>query len=184
MREAAELGEVFFRDGRALGGNHAGDTRGVAADGVQLPFNEHEGLFAFPDRPGTVEVEDGARFFEEFGFRRVDVLGLAGRVILRRDIKGPGGEGDDAALDVANRNNQPATEATTPAGGVGYAVGSKEEAGLRQGFLAVAFFKKSGDELGVVDGGEADAEVVGDGEVKATLLRPVVLNPFSMDGVF
>ena len=67
LGEATELSEVFFGDRGALSGNDARDADGVAADGIELPFNQNEGVFAFAISAGKVEVEDRARFFEKFG---------------------------------------------------------------------------------------------------------------------
>jgi hypothetical protein len=145
-----------------LGGDRSGDAGGVAADGVELAFDEHERLRVLAGHAGAVEVEDRARLLEELGLGRVDVFRLAGRVVLRGDVELAGGEGDDAALDVADRNHEPAAETAAPAQRVGHAVDAEEQARLREGVLAVALGEQSGDELRIVDGREADAEVVGD----------------------
>ena len=51
---------MFFGDGGALSGDDSGDADGVAADGVELAFDENEGIFSFAIGAGTVEIEDGS----------------------------------------------------------------------------------------------------------------------------
>ena len=58
---------MLFRDGGALGGDRTRDSGRVAADGVELAFDEHErvGVLARHARP--VDVEYGPGFLEQFG---------------------------------------------------------------------------------------------------------------------
>ena len=102
---------------------------------------------------------------------------------MRGDVERARGEGDDAPLDVANRDDEAAAEATAPAERVRHAVDAEEEARLGEGVLAITFGEQSRDELGIVDGRETDTEVIGDLEGELTLLGPVVANPFAVHGI-
>ena len=126
LREAAELLHVLLRDGGALGGDCSRDAGRVAADGVELAFDEHERIGVLARHARAVDVEHRPGFLEQFSLGRVDVFRLAGRVVLWGDVERARGEGDDAPLDIADRDDEAAAETAAPAEWVGYAIDAEE----------------------------------------------------------
>ena len=82
-----------------------------AAHRVELALDHDEGPALADGRPGPVQVEEQVALREDRRLGGVDVFRLAGRIVLRGQRGLPRGEGDDAALVVADRDHEPAPEA-------------------------------------------------------------------------
>ena len=81
-----------------------------ATQRVELTFDEHERLALADARAGAVEIEEQIALREYGRLRRIDVFGLARRIVRRGQFGLSRGERHHAALMIADRNHQPAAE--------------------------------------------------------------------------
>ena len=109
---AAQERQLALRDGGALGGDRGLEAHLPAAQGVELALDQDERVAR---RPTAVRARSRLKSrlpLVKIGrLGRIDVLCLPGRIVLRGERGLAGGEGDDPALVVADRDHQPAAEA-------------------------------------------------------------------------
>ena len=103
--------ELILGKGGALGGDGGVEPDRPAADGVELTLDEEETVAVLEVGAGMIHAEEDAAFVEDGGFGGVDVFCLAGGVVVGGLGELTGGEGDDAALDVADWDHEAAPEA-------------------------------------------------------------------------
>ena len=107
-------------------------------------------------------------------FGGVDVFGFARGVVGGRAFRLAGGEGDDAALDVADGDHQPAAKARAAAGGVALAFAVKKQAAGKKCLGGEFFcFEQSLEQAAAVGRRPADFEFLGEREVEAAGFRPI-----------
>src|SRR5690606_36548122 len=156
---AAQELQLAFGDGGALGGDGGLEADVPAAEGVELAFDEDKGMAFGGVLAGVVEVKEEVALAEDGGLGGVDVFGLAGGVVLGGEVGLAGGEGDDAALMVADGDHEAAAEAGLErAEGEHGAVVHEEQAALAKGVLGEFAFEQGGRERAVGGRGEADLE--------------------------
>ena len=188
VKEALELRlvashqhQLALGDGGALGGDRGLQADGPAAEGVELALDHDEGL-AFADvAAGAVQIEEEIALAEDGGLGRVDVFGLVGVVVLRREVGLACGEGGDAALMIADGDHESAAKARTQRTEREQGIVVKvKQAALADGGFGEFFLHQSGAEAAAGGVGEADLELVGEFHGEAAFLDPIAAHPLSM----
>ncbi len=175
---AAQQDELSLGDGRALRRDGGLETDGPAAQGVELALDQDEGLALAGVGAGAVEVKEQVALGKNGRLGRVDVFGLARVVVLRGEGGLARGEGDHAALVVADRDHEAAAEARLERlHGEQRVVVEIEQAALANGGFGKLFAQHGGAEAAAGGVGEADLELVGELGAEAAVLRPVVAHP-------
>ena len=100
----AQLGDLLTAEGGTKRSNGIGNSRCMQGDDIEIALHHHRSI-VLADRIGClIKTEQMLAFFKDLRFRRIQVLGIAA-------IKASTAETNDPSLPVANRNDDPATEA-------------------------------------------------------------------------
>jgi len=167
--------ELRLRETGALGRDGGLQADRVAAQCVQLALHQQKGA-VFPDPlAGLVEAEEELSLAEERRLGRVDVLGIAGGVLRRRDARQlAAGKGNCSAVEVPDGDHQAPLKARP---GQGAAVGRIKESGLPDAFRRKYFSEPVEQLARVIRRREANAVLPGQLRRKAALLHPVPPHP-------